>query len=488
MSAGWNLTQSYLDLPGKLYTITKPEPVPNPKIIILNHQLAREIGLDPEKLQSKEGADIFTGNTLPPGCTPLAQAYAGHQFGHFTMLGDGRAILLGEQLTPKGTACDIQLKGSGRTPYSRRGDGRAALGPMLREHLIGEAMHALGIPTTRALAVCTTGLNTWRQQPLTGATLCRVAASHIRVGTFQFCAALGDKDTLSALTLYSLRRHYPEQYRKEMSDTEAALALLDSVIASQASLIALWMGVGFIHGVMNTDNMAISGETIDYGPCAFMDAHHSDTVFSSIDTGGRYAYGNQPRIGLWNLARFAETLLPLINDDPDTALGTAKEHLGRYSTLFEKHWTDLMRKKLGLITSEPEDKQLALTLLEWMQNRAADHTNTFRLLDPEQPPTQPPWAGDDDFLHWRKKWLQRLKRQPQKSEEVRQLLQKNNPDIIPRNHKVEEALASAIRGDMAPYQKLLAALGNPYQRDPSHLPYHDPAPPSDQPYQTFCGT
>ena len=488
MSSGWNLRQTYLQLPPELYTIVQPEPVPEPKIVILNHELAAQLGLDPEKLNTTEGAEILTGNKPPPGSTPIAQAYSGHQFGHFTMLGDGRAILLGEQTAADGTVRDIQLKGSGRTPYSRRGDGRAALGPMLREHLIGEAMHALGIPTTRALAVCTTGLTTWRQEPLTGAVLCRVAASHIRVGTFQYCAALQNKNALAALTHYCLARHYPREHHEKISDSQAAQALLQSVIASQAALIAQWMCVGFIHCVINTDNMAISGETIDYGPCAFMDAHHNATVFSSIDTGGRYAYGNQPQIAFWNLARFAETLLPLIHNDPDTAIATAKEHLGKYSQLFEKNWTDLMRKKLGLFHHDPQDKQLALTLLEWMQHRAADHTNTFRLLDPEQPPTQPPWAGDDAFLHWRDQWLQRLKHQPQSPSEVRQLMHANNPDLIPRNHKVEEALAAATSGDMLPYKKLLAALKNPYQRDPSHTPYHDPAPPSDQPYVTFCGT
>jgi len=488
MKVGWRLRQSYLSLDPQLYTITHPEPVPAPRIVIFNQTLCEQLGLDTEALNSDHGAQILSGNILPPESIPIAQAYAGHQFGHFTILGDGRAILLGEQLTPTGATFDIQLKGSGRTIYSRQGDGRAALGPMLREYLISEAIHALGIPTTRSLAVCATGQTIWRNQPLPGAVLCRVASSHIRVGTFEFCALLQNKNALAALTRYSLRRHYPSHYDASMTDTQAALELLDCVVASQASLIAHWMSVGFIHGVMNTDNMTVSGETIDYGPCAFMDAYHPNTVFSSIDIEGRYAYANQIPIGLWNLCRFAETLLPLIATQQETAVAIAKEHLSAYTATYKEKWMQIMKKKLGLFTEESQDAQLVEDLLEWMQHHSADYTNTFRLLDPCQPPQSPPWGSNQQFLLWYQRWQQRLQRQPQSLEQVRQLMLASNPDLIPRNHKVEEALSAAALGDLQPYQQLLFAVQHPYQRHPSHQPYQEPAPPSDTPYKTFCGT
>ena len=377
--AGWHLEHTYAELPQLFYSDETPTPVREPSLAVFNRPLATMLGLEPETLEGPEGVATFAGNALPEGGRPIAQAYAGHQFGHFTALGDGRAILLGEQITPSGDRVDIQLKGAGPTRFSRRGDGRAALGPMLREYIISEAMHALGIPTTRSLAVVKTGEPVYRETPLAGAVLTRVAASHIRVGTMQWAAAHGDQDALRALAGYTQARHYPELVGSPEPDRLHA-ALFEAILERQARLIARWQLVGFVHGVMNTDNMALSGETIDYGPCAFMDRYDPATVFSSIDHGGRYAYASQPSIAQWNLARLAEAMLPLFDPDGDRAIAQATAALDRFPDLFERHWLDGMRAKLGLFTAEEDDQALVDDLLDWMQARSADFTNTFRSL------------------------------------------------------------------------------------------------------------
>ena len=476
--AGWRFDNSYTQLPEVFYSRADPVPVRQPGMAIFNHALARSLGLDADALDSIEGAAIFAGNAIPHGASPIAQAYAGHQFGHFTMLGDGRAILLGEHLAPDGRRFDIQLKGSGRTPFSRRGDGRATLGPMLREYIISEAMHALGIPTTRSLAVATTGEDVFRESALPGAVLTRVAASHIRVGTFEFAAARGGVDDLRALMLHTLARHFPESVAAE----NPALALLECVIERQASLIAQWMLVGFIHGVMNTDNMALSGETIDYGPCAFMDIYDPSTVFSSIDRQGRYAYGNQARIAHWNLARLAETFVQLLDDDENRGVDIAKEILGIFPERFESYWLGGMREKLGLFDAEPADLDLVRELLEWMARERRDFTNTFRDLNPATP-------GEGDFGVWHAKWNSRLAKQDRPGGEVLAMMKSKNPAVIPRNHRVEEALTAAVEGnDLGPMRRLLEVLENPFNDSPEKSPFRDPAPEGAEPYQTFCGT
>lgn len=470
MSAGWNLDHSYARLPQALFARIEPTPVREPKMVVLNRPLAEFLGLDADALNDPA---VFAGNTLPPGADPLAQAYAGHQYAHFTMLGDGRAILLGEQITPRGERFDIQLKGPGPTMFSRRGDGRAALGPMLREHIISEAMHALGIPTTRSLAVVTTGEDVWRVERLRGAVLARVAASHIRVGTFEYAAARGEKDVLQALADHTLKRHYPELDGAE----KPYLAFFEAVMDRQAALIARWMHVGFIHGVMNTDNMALSGETIDYGPCAFMDAYDPATVFSSIDRHGRYAHGNQPHIAQWNLARLAEALLPLLHDDEKQAVETANEAIASFEGRFKRHWLAGMRARLGLFTEESDDAALIQSLLDWMQETKADFTNTFRHLSDVT-------AGTG----WHQRWQARLRQQPQSAAEAAYLMCRHNPAFIPRNHKVEEALTAAEQGDLSVMQRLLAVLAKPYDDSQPQPHYTAPAPPSAVAYQTFCGT
>lgn len=468
--AGWRFDHSYARLPEAFHYRLEPTPVREPKMVVLNHALAESLGLKPEFL---DDAAVFAGNTLPPGAEPLAQAYAGHQYAHFTMLGDGRAILLGEQITPSGERFDIQLKGPGPTPFSRRGDGRAALGPMLREYIISEAMHALGIPTTRSLAVVTTGEDVFRQERLRGAVLTRVAASHIRVGTFEYAAARGDKTALQALADHTLQRHYPELAKAD----KPYLAFLEAVMERQAALIAKWMHVGFIHGVMNTDNMALSGETIDYGPCAFMDAYDPATVFSSIDRHGRYAYGNQPHIAQWNLARLAEALLPLLHDDEKQAVELANTAIESFEARFKRHWLAGMRAKLGLFTEESGDDALIQSLLDWMQQTKADFTNTFRTLDDATVETD-----------WHQRWQARLRQQPQSADEVADLIRRHNPAFIPRNHKVEEALAAAEQDDLSDMQRLLAVLSKPYDHSQNQPDYATPAPQGSGVYQTFCGT
>ena len=482
--AGWNFDNSYARLPEAFYVRQNPVPVRAPELVILNVPLAQALGLEPEALQGGEGAAVLAGNRIPAGAEPLAQAYAGHQFGYFTMLGDGRAILLGEQVTPQGARFDIQFKGSGRTPFSRQGDGRAALGPMLREYIVSEALHALGIPTTRSLAVVTTGEPVFRETTLQGAILTRTAASHIRVGTFEFAATRGQPDELRALADYTIRRHFPDLATAE----NPYLALLEAVMERQASLVACWLLMGFIHGVMNTDNMALGGETIDYGPCAFMDAYDPKTVFSSIDQQGRYAYGQQPPIAQWNLARLAETLLPLMHTDQQEALAMASAVVSGFPDLFHRYWLAGMRAKLGLFNQENEDRALVENLLDGMHRRGADFTNTFRALASGARPEDALFRTPE-LKPWFARWQARLKRQPAAWEDSRPLMNSHNPAVIPRNHKVEEALSAAVeRSDYTVMGKLLDVLSHPYQEPPEEGGYHLPAPPSAQPYRTFCGT
>ena len=475
--AGWRFDNTYIRLPSAFYTRVAPGPVRLPELLVFNRSLAEAMGLDPQRLDSPEGAAIFAGNAIPVGAEPIAQAYAGHQFGHFTMLGDGRAILLGEHVAPDGCRRDVQLKGSGRTAYSRRGDGRAALGPMLREYIISEAMHALGIPTTRSLAVVGTGETVFREEELPGAVLARIAASHIRVGTFEYAAMRGDPELLRALADYTIHRHYPEV----ASSPHPYRSLLEGVIERQAALVAKWMLVGFVHGVMNTDNMALSGETIDYGPCAFLDTFDPATVFSSIDRNGRYAYASQPGIAHWNLARFAETLLPLLDSDAKRAVEMAKESLDIFPKHFQTHWLSGMRAKLGLFNEEAGDVTLFESLLDGMQKKNADYTNTLRNLDFETP------ASIDSA--WHADWLARLARQDHSPGEARQLMRRNNPVVIPRNHKVEEALGAAVsNGDLGPLHRLISVLSHPFDEKAENASYREPAGDEGKNYRTFCGT
>jgi len=501
---GWRIEQSYAELPQIFFEDVTPTAVKAPRVVIFNKVLAAELGLDAVALS---GAEIFSGNRLPPGARSIAQAYAGHQYGHFTVLGDGRAILLGEQITPRGGRFDVQLKGSGPTPYSRRGDGRAALGPMLREYIISEAMHALGIPTTRSLAVVATGETVWRQTSLPGAVLTRVAASHIRVGTFQWAAAKGGEAALRALTAYTLRRHFP----KRAGADNAALALLKGVIERQAALIAQWMLAGFVHGVMNTDNMALSGETIDYGPCAFIDAYDPATVFSSIDRQGRYAYGNQPAIAQWNLTRLAEALVPVLHNVEGEAVELAQAALQDFGLQFHRNLLAGWRRKLGLFNAEVEDVALIEALLAWMQKAKADFTNTFAALamDAEGEGRKTGGEGadagaasvrrvavDSEFIEWRARWIERLRRQAESPGVSARLRRENCPAVIPRNHLVEAALAAAEQGNLAPMNRLLGVLAKPFAHGESDgsgrhpVEFRTPADAVEgaEPYQTFCGT
>ncbi|MER2512171.1 MAG: protein adenylyltransferase SelO [Nitrosomonas ureae] len=481
---GWRFDNSYARLPDYFYAQLSPVPVRAPQTVIVNHALAASLGLDIGVLTAEEAALLFSGNVLPQGALPIAQAYAGHQFGHFTILGDGRAILLGEHLTPASERFDIQLKGSGQTPFSRRGDGRAALAPMLREYIISEAMHALGIPSTRSLAVVTTGEQVMRETLLPGAILTRVAASHLRVGTFEYAAGQGDTGAIKILADYAIQRHYPA-----LNDAENPyLSLLNRVIERQAALIAQWVLSGFIHGVMNTDNMSISGETIDYGPCAFMDAYNPNTVFSSIDQNGRYRYSNQPLMAQWNLARLAETLLPLIDPVSEKAVTLAEEAIHAFPAIYQTEWITGMRKKLGLLTEQADDPGLIAGLLTWMYQHQADYTNTFRALSAETLPADSLFQ-DDAFEAWHVRWQARLTRQSGTKEQSVRLMQGNNPAIIPRNHRVEEALTAASeQGDYTLMQQLLAAVAHPYADVSEYYDYRTPPAPSERVYQTFCGT
>ena len=481
--ARWRLEHTYAELPALFHAPAVPVSVAAPRLVAFNRPLAAALGLDADAIDGPHGAEIFAGNVMPDGARPLAQAYAGHQFGHFTALGDGRAILLGEQITPDGARMDIQLKGAGQTRFSRRGDGRAALGPMLREYLISEAMHALGIPTTRSLAVVMTGEPVYRETVLDGAVLTRVASSHIRVGTVEWAAAHRDKDALRALADYTRARHYPD-----LADSpEPHLALFEAIVERQASLIARWQLVGFIHGVMNTDNMALSGETIDYGPCAFMDSYEPATVFSSIDHGGRYAYGNQPAIAHWNLARLAEALLPLFDADPHRAVERGGAVLDRFPERFEQYWLTGMRAKLGLVTAESDDNMLVEDLLALMRQRTADFTNTFHALSSAASAGRLV-AGDADFEAWHRRLLSRRARQPQSEAEVEELMRRHNPAVIPRNHKVEEALEAATSMlDFSVFERLLDVVRTPYDHVIDRPEFSMP-PTSGLPYRTFCGT
>jgi len=477
----WHFNHSYTKLPKDFFVEQLPVKVSNPKLILLNEPLLKALGLDKEALSPEAWGNIFSGNELPEKAHPIAEAYAGHQFGHFALLGDGRAVLLGEHINPEGDHFDIQFKGSGQTPYSRRGDGRAALGPMLREFIISEAMNALKIPTTRSLAVVTTGESVMRDEVLPGAILTRVAKSHIRVGTFQFASTLNDINKLKALADYTIDRHYPECKAKD----NPYLAFLNAVIERQASLISQWMHVGFIHGVMNTDNMSISGETIDYGPCAFMDRYHPETVFSSIDRQGRYAYSNQPPIAQWNLARFAETLIPLIDHNADKSIELASQSVNNFSDQFQIAWLKGMRQKLGLFNEEGSDIELINELLVLMQKNKADYTLTFRHLSSDAI-LKDAIFKDASFKVWYKNWLHCIQKQKEGEETSRLKMLKYNPAVIPRNYLVEKALSLAVADqDYKFLNDLIAALLKPYED--SHV-FSEPPIEEDKSYKTFCGT
>lgn len=483
-SVGWRFDNSYARLPEIMLSQISPVPVKTPKLIILNCTLCKELGLDFSSHNDGSIASVFAGNSFPQGSQFIAQAYAGHQFGHFTILGDGRAILMGEHLTLKNNRYDIQLKGSGRTPYSRDGDGRAAIGPVLREYIISEAMYGLGVPTTRSLAAVTTGEDVIRESSLPGAILTRVAASHIRVGTFQYLTVLGNIKILKYFVNYTINRHYPNIN----NSSNPALALLRAVIEKQIDLITNWMRVGFIHGVMNTDNMAISGETIDYGPCAFMNSYNPKTVFSSIDHHGRYSYGNQPSILHWNLLRFAETLLPIINKNQDKAVEIVKEVFLDFASVYKKSWLKMMRKKLGLLDEISGDETLITTLLTWMEESGADYTNTFQSLLNKDILNNKMFRGDE-FFNWYQLWQKRLTQNKKPAEVSFNLMQKTNPLIIPRNHKVEEALNAASSDyDLIPMHNLLNVLKTPYEVRPGINVYESPPRFGDDTYKTFCGT
>ena len=479
----FQLESTYTKLPQVLFSKLSPTPVRQPEVVLFNEKLANEIGLNLSDMSKEVRADLFAGNFVPEGTEPFAQAYAGHQFGNFTMLGDGRAIVLGEHLTPSGQRLDLQLKGSGRTSYSRGGDGRAALGPMLREYIISEAMHALGIPTTRSLAVVTTGEKVYRETELPGAILTRIAGSHIRVGTFEFTSLQEDKQVTQALLDYLIDRHFPEIKEKE----NQPFALLEAVIHQQAELITHWMRVGFIHGVMNTDNMALSGETIDYGPCAFMDTFAPDTVFSSIDHKGRYAYANQPYIAQWNLARLAESLLPLMDGKKEEIIASAEDLLNSFEQIYKSKWLSMMGSKLGFAETGQEDEKLITELLDWMHKNSADFTNTFLNLCKEEIPNGALYASES-FQSWHARWQNRLRKEEQGLETSFALMRSVNPAVIPRNHKVEEALQAGEEGNFKPFHDLLNAVEKPYVDGDHLLSYQAPPEPGEKVLQTFCGT
>jgi uncharacterized protein YdiU (UPF0061 family) len=492
MTVHFPFQNTYAALPANFFARVAPTPVTSPRLIKLNRALALHLGLDPDRLDSPEGAEILAGKRIPEGADPIAMAYAGHQFGHFVpQLGDGRAILLGEVIDADGVRRDIQLKGSGPTPFSRRGDGRAALGPVLREYIVSEAMAALGIPTTRSLAAVMTGENVLRETPLPGAVLTRVASSHIRVGTFQYFAARGDTEGVRRLADHVIGRHYPE-----IADAERPYhALLEGVIARQAQLVARWLLVGFIHGVMNTDNTSVSGETIDYGPCAFMDQYDPATVFSSIDEQGRYAYANQPRIALWNLTRLAECLLPLLAGEQDKAIAEAQSALGEFAERFDSAYQAGLREKLGLFTAREGDPALAQDLLSAMAQNEADFTLTFRRLsdaafDPAgDQAVRQLFAEPAAYDEWASRWRRRLDEEPRYPASRRIAMRAVNPAFIPRNHRVEAVIEAAVsRDDFAPFEELVAVLSKPYQDQPAFDRYADPPEPHQRVLQTFCGT
>jgi len=481
MTIGWHFDNTYSKLSKTFREEIKPVPVHDPKLIILNKKLAEDLNLNFSKIDNKNLAKLFSGNNLPEDTKTIAQAYAGHQFGHFTMLGDGRAVLLGEHLVNKDQRFDIQFKGSGRTSFSRSGDGRAVLGPMLREYIISEAMHSLNIPTTRSLAVVSTGEKVMRENLLPGAILTRVASSHIRVGTFQYIAAKQNLDELNILIDYTINRHYPEI----KSSKNKALDLLNLVMQKQCSLVVDWMRVGFIHGVMNTDNMAISGETIDYGPCAFMDTYDPKTVFSSIDKFGRYAFSNQPPITKWNLARFAECLVPLIHKNESEAIKVASEIIDNFQNIYEEKWLNMMRDKLGLFGKDQNDQKLINDLLSWMEINNADYTNTFCNLMNVNIEDKKVYE-DQKFINWVKIWEKRVLMNNNLKEKSLDLMRNTNPTVIPRNHKVEEALNAANEDNIEVINKLLNVLSKPYSNQKNIENYQSLS--TDKEYQTFCGT
>ncbi len=483
---------SFVHLGEKFYAKLNPTPVKQPKIIKLNDDLSDKLGIDLEMLDLEDWASIFSGNQILPGSEPLAMVYAGHQFGHLVpQLGDGRAILLGEVIDNSSIRNDIQLKGSGVTPFSRQGDGRAALGPVLREYIVSEAMHALGIPTTRSLCALTTGEPVYRETVLPGAVLTRIASGHIRIGTFQYFALRDDKNATTKLANYVIERHYPEV--KETQNKY--LILLEKVMERQARLVSKWMHVGFIHGVMNTDNMALSGETIDYGPCAFMDTFNMTQVFSSIDHSGRYSYGNQPQIVQWNLARFAETILPLIDKNKEKAADMAKEIIDLYSERFQEYWFSGMRQKLGLLTSDSEDKNLIQSLLNIMQENEADFTLTFNglchaLLDKKMDKNLRNLFKDEGaYDNWAEGWRLRLSHESGSNKERSKLMLAANPAVIPRNHRVEHAINSAVENlDFGPFEKLVEVLSSPYEEIEGQSEFMLPPKHEEKVLQTFCGT
>ena len=480
---GWNFDNTYSNLPESFIYKISPVPVKSPELTIFNYNLAKELSLNFESIDKKDLSKLFSGNELPEGSKSIAQAYAGHQFGHFTMLGDGRAVLMGEHISKNNVRADIQFKGSGQTPFSRNGDGRAALGPMLREYIISEAMHYLNIPTTRSLAVVKTGEDVVRENILQGAILTRVASSHLRVGTFQYVAMRKNENELKTLVDYTINRHYPNIKNSK----NKALDLLKTLIEIQINLVVNWMRVGFIHGVMNTDNMSISGETIDYGPCAFMDTYDPQTVFSSIDELGRYAYFNQPSITKWNLARFAECLIPLIDSNKDKAIEIATEIINNFDNNYETKWINMMRDKLGLFGQDSKDHVLILDLLTWMHKNKADYTNTFCFLMNENVQNNKIYENDN-FLIWKKRWKDRLKLNNSDPKKILNLMKSVNPLVIPRNHKVEEALESANNNNLNPLRKLIKVLENPYENADENMDYQSPAPLDAKKYKTYCGT
>ena len=479
------LNNTYLNLPEIFYSRQKPSEVPSSEIVILNNDLAEDLGLDLAFLESKTGAEFLSGNKILKDTHPIAQAYGGHQFGYFTMLGDGRAVLLGEYTDKRGRIYDLTLKGSGQTVYSRGGDGKAALGPMLREYIISEAMKGLNIPTTRALSVVSTGEWIYRERGRQqGAVLARIANSHLRVGTFQFAAKWCTLDDLKALADYALNRHY----RDIPENVNPYEYLLKETIKKQASLIAKWQLVGFIHGVMNTDNMAISGESIDYGPCAFMDTYDPDTVFSSIDREGRYAYKNQPEMAAWNLARFAETLLPLLSDNHEEAVKIAQEAINEFGAEYHYYWYAGMRKKLGLFTAEEDDEALISELLKLMEKYKSDYTNTFLYLTLNDL-SKIDIFEEEEFKIWHKKWRERLARKDQDFNDSIKLMKENNPTVIPRNLLVEDALNNAEENnDLSKFMQLLEAVKNPFNYEDIKWQYTEPPKHTGCAFKTYCGT
>jgi uncharacterized protein YdiU (UPF0061 family) len=483
MSIGWRFDNTYSKLPKSFISNTSPTPVKAPELIILNGNLAEDIGLNFSSLDKKKLSELFSGNSLPEGSKAISQAYAGHQFGNFTMLGDGRAVLMGEHISKNNERFDIQFKGSGKTPFSRNGDGRAFLGAMLREYIISEAMHFLNIPTTRSLAVVKTGEDVIRENILQGAILTRIASSHLRVGTFQYIAARQNENELKTLAEYTIGRHYPNIKQSK----NQAMDLIKVLMKKQIDLVINWMRVGFIHGVMNTDNMTISGETIDYGPCAFMDTYDPQTVFSSIDQLGRYAYFNQPSITKWNLARFAESLIPLIDENKDKAIDIATEEINNFEKIYEIKWLNMMRDKLGMFGEDPKDQVLILDLLTWMHINKADYTNTFCFLMNEKIQNNKIY-NNDDFVVWKKRWEERLRLNNNTSEKYLRLMRSVNPLVIPRNHKVEEALVSANNGNIDPMKELIKVLEKPYTNQENISEFQLPNSLVNEKYQTFCGT